>query len=262
MLFLLNATKAVTSVEGRAIAEVRSRLGHEHMFVVVNKMDQVQGCLRALARWRAARAGGLGHRRAGGALRSVAATTLLRLARRPASRRHLLATITPHSLSPLAALPSHPTPKKTPNTKIPKRSKPAQVAPSELEATKRCAHTPRCHHPFLSRRHAARTRGARRRQGAALETSPLPYPHRALSPTLRFAPRPLCSWVHETCAEMLPEAASAEDTVLKGTPNRDLFVHFVSAADSLRAAQAGEEPPKAFKVSATAARGLRFGWWR
>lgn len=176
MLFLLNATKAVTSVEGRAIAEVRSRLGHEHMFVVVNKMDQVRGCLRALACCAHVRAG-----RAAG-WRSVAERC----------SHHAPAPCPPPGLTPPSACNHHaplpvssrrspltPNTKKTPNTKIPKRSKPAQVAPSELEATKRCAHTPRCHHPFLSRRHAARTRGARRRQGAALETSPLPYPHRA-----------------------------------------------------------------------------------
>ncbi|KAG8457714.1 hypothetical protein KFE25_013220 [Diacronema lutheri] len=106
VIFLLNGTKAITDVEARAIAEVRSRLGHEHMFIVVNKTDQVE--------------------------------------------------------------------------------------PSELEATKR--------------------------------------------------------WVYETAAEMLPDVTAAEDRVLKGVPNRQLFVHFVSSTDALRAAERGDEPPKPFKA--------------
>jgi GTP-binding protein EngB required for normal cell division len=104
VIFLLNGTKAITDVEARAISEVRTRLGHEHMFLVVNKTDQIDA--------------------------------------------------------------------------------------SELDETQR--------------------------------------------------------WVRESAAEMLPAVASEQDRVVKGVANRELFLHFVSATDALRAAERGEEPPRAF----------------
>jgi len=106
VIFLLNGTKAITDVEARAIHEVRSRLGHEHMFIVVNKTDQID--------------------------------------------------------------------------------------PSELDATKR--------------------------------------------------------WVFDSAAEMLPDVTAAEDKVLKGVPNKHVFIHFVSSTDALRAAERGEPQPPAFKA--------------
>mmetsp|Transcript_21667 Transcript_21667/g.58316 ORF Transcript_21667/g.58316 Transcript_21667/m.58316 type:complete len:768 (-) Transcript_21667:198-2501(-) len=105
VIFVLNGTKAITDVEARAISQVRARLGHEHMFVVTNKVDQI----------------------------------------------------------------------------------PAE----DLDETQK--------------------------------------------------------WVSEAVGDMLPGVVGDEDSVLKGTPNRYLFLHFVSADQALRAARRGEEPPKAFR---------------